>query len=125
MAKAKNKPHPAESKSDDHSHGASPSVNPLEKIKEKELELRGKYLEIKKQGELIVAEARKKASEIRRTAAERAAKEAQSYYEGELIKIRGENSGPVNDKELVEVKKTGDKNLNQAREFLIRNIIPL
>lgn len=125
MAKAKNKPHPEESKSD-HSHGASPkSVNPLEKIKEKELELRGKYLEIKKQGELIVAEARKKASEIRRTASERAAKEAQSYYDGELMKLRGEDAGPVDDKELVEVRKTGDKNLNQAREFLIKNVIPL
>ncbi len=104
-------------------HGTTPKQNPLEKLKEKELQLRGRYLESKKQAEVIVAEARKKASDIRRASTDIAVKTAQEYYEKEVQKIRSETV-KIGDEEVIQAKKIAEKNINHAREFLLKNIVP-
>ncbi|MBI5207778.1 MAG: hypothetical protein HY934_08300 [Candidatus Firestonebacteria bacterium] len=108
----------------DHEHRSLPKAeNPLTKIKEKELELRGKYLEVKKQAELIVAEARKKAGEIRRASTDRAIKEAQEYYDQKVAQIRNETI-KYGEEEVINVNKLAAKKIPQAKEFLLKNIIP-
>ncbi|MBI5417318.1 hypothetical protein HZA55_05155 [Candidatus Poribacteria bacterium] len=105
-----------------HGHGSSPKSNPLEKIKEKELELRGKHLETKKQAEVIVAEARKKASDIRRSATEKASKEAQIYFDKEVAKIRSETV-KFGEEEVINANKLAEKNFNNAKDFVLKAIV--
>ena len=74
--------------------------SPLKKIKEKELEFGGKYLEAKKQSEIILADARKKANEIKLNSQESSIKEAETYYSQKLAVINRDRS-KFDDKEIV------------------------
>ncbi|HCJ66386.1 MAG TPA: hypothetical protein DHV62_03440, partial [Elusimicrobia bacterium] len=59
-----------------HRQIAEGTATPLVRLREKELELQGKLMEARKEAEIIVAEARKKATEIKRRAEEEAIIEA-------------------------------------------------
>jgi len=105
---------------------AEGTASPLVHLRDKELELQGKLLEAKKEAEIIVAEARKKATEIKHLAQEEAVLEAQKYYQVEMEKTRKEAEEirkKVKD-EIGKVKKEGEKNLAKAVELVTRVVIP-
>lgn len=97
--------------------------NPLKKIKEKELELGGRYLEAKKQVEIIVSEARKKAGEIKRSAKENAIKEAELYYK-QRLPLLSKDKNKSDDSSVVNIKKLAEKNFSNAYKYLLKQIIP-
>lgn len=97
--------------------------NPLKKIKEKELELGGRYLEAKKQAEIIISEARRKADEIKRSAKENAIKEAELYYKQRLSLLNKDRS-KSDDNNIVNIKKLAEKNFSNAYKYLLKQIIP-
>lgn len=114
-----------ENKNSSHSKETDPrhaSVSPLQRIKEKELELRGKYMEAKKKSELIVAEARKNASEIRRTATEKASKEAKAYFDKKAAELRVEKV-KSSEEEISQLKIIAEKNFEKSCDFLYRQIV--
>ncbi len=112
------------SKKDEHDKGShQKSESPLKKIREKELEFGGKYLEAKKQAEMIIADARKKSSEIKTNAKENALKEAEIYYKQKLS-LLNKDINKVGDEDIFNVKKLGEKNFNKAYEYLLEQIIP-
>lgn len=97
--------------------------NPLKKIKEKELELGGRYLEAKKQAEIIIAEARKKADEIKRGAKEDAVKEAELYYK-QKVSLLNKDKNKFDDKGIADIEKLAKKNFNNAYAYLLKQIVP-
>lgn len=97
--------------------------NPLKKIKEKELELGGRYLEAKKQAEIIISEARRKADEIKRSAKENAIKEAELYYKQRLSLLNKDRS-KSDDNNIVNIKKLAEKNFSNAYKYLLEQIVP-
>ncbi|MFH1288744.1 MAG: hypothetical protein ABII25_08635 [bacterium] len=112
------------SKNNDHSKAPHhKNENPLEKIKEKELELGGRYLETKKRTEIIISEARKKADEIKRGAKENAIKEAELYYEQKLS-LLNKDKNKSDDSGVANIEKLAGKNFNNTYEYLLKQIAP-
>ncbi|MDD5771844.1 MAG: hypothetical protein PHX78_00075 [bacterium] len=112
------------SKKNDHDKDSHPKADsPLKKIKEKELEFGGKYLEAKKQSERIIADARKTAHEIKANSQESSIKEAETYYKQKLSALNRDKS-KFDDKDVVKVKNTADKNFSKAYDYLLKQIIP-
>ena len=112
------------SKDNSHNKESNGSAeNPLKKIKEKELEFSGKYLNTKKQAETIVADARKRASEIKTISKESSVKEADVYYKQKLS-LLNKDKNKIDDKDVVKVKKIAEKNFSKAYNYLLKQIIP-
>ncbi|MEW6088460.1 MAG: hypothetical protein AB1498_09170 [bacterium] len=99
------------------------SESPLKKIKEKELEFSGKYLEAKKQAEMIIADARKKSNEIKSNAKDEALKEAETYYK-QKFSLLLKDKNKFDNNETVKAKNIAEKNYKKAYEFLLKEIIP-
>ncbi len=98
------------------------SESPLRKIKEKELELGGRYLEAKKQAEIIIAEARKNANEIKASAKENAIKEAELYYKQKLSLLNKDKN--KFDDNSASIRNVAEKNFGKACEYLLKQIVP-
>lgn len=96
--------------------------SPLKKIREKELEFGGKYLEAKKRSEMIIADARKKSNEIKASAKENALKEAETYYKQKLS-LLSKDKDKIKDEDISNVKKLGEKNFSKAYDYLLKQII--
>lgn len=112
------------SKNKEHEKSPHPKAeSPLKKIKEKELEFGGKYLEAKKQAEIIIADARKKAGEIKANSQESSIKEAETYYKQKLA-VLNRDKNKVDDKDVLKVKSIAEKNSGKAYDFLVKQIIP-
>lgn len=101
-------------------------VSPLVRLRNKELELQGKLLEVRKGAEIIVAEARKKVVEVKRQAIEKAVSEAGKYYQEEIEKTKKE-AEKIRDsveEEIEQIEKVGEANLKETVEFIIKIVFP-
>ncbi len=101
-------------------------TSPLVRLRDKELELQGKFLEAKKEAELIVAEARKNATGIKRQAIEKAVSEAEKYYREEIEKTKKEAEKirkTIRD-EIKPIEEEGKKNLPKAFELIMKIVLP-
>jgi vacuolar-type H+-ATPase subunit H len=112
------------SKNTDHDKSSHQKADsPLKKIKEKELEFGGKYLEAKKQSEIIISDARKKASEIKSNSNESSIREAETYYKQKLSAMNRDKE-KIDDKDVIKVKNVAEKNYSKAYDYLMKQIIP-
>jgi len=101
-------------------------TSPLLRLRDKELELQGKFLEARKEAELIVAEARKNATEIKRQAIEKAVSQAEKYYREEIEKTKkeAEKIRALIKDEIKPIEEEGKKNLSKAFELIMKIVIP-
>lgn len=99
---------------------------PLSVIREKELEINAKVLETRKKADELVAKAREKAAAIKEKAAEEGPKEAQLFYEKELLKIKeeAEKIRASAASEVKAVKEAGMVRFNEAVEQIVKMTIP-
>lgn len=100
--------------------------SPLSIIREKEVALKKTVIEMQIKADALIAEARKKAEQIKKKAAEDGEKKANEYYEKELAKIQKQaeeikNQAP---QKAQEISKIGQKNLEKAMQQLKEILLP-
>ena len=101
-------------------------VSPLVSLRNKELELQDKLLEARKEAEIIVAEARKNAVEVKRQAIEKAVSEAEKYYRVEIEKTKkeAEKIRESVKEEIKPIEKIGETNLDKTIELIMKIVLP-
>lgn len=107
-----------------HQETLTSEASPLVYLKRKELELKGGLLKAEKEAETLVADARRKATEIKKDAEETAAVESKKYYAREIEKAKKKaeeirNSVEEDRKRIV---TAGQEKIDEAAEIIVKEI---
>jgi vacuolar-type H+-ATPase subunit H len=96
----------------------------LQQIREKEMMISIKMDETRRQGEEIILNARKEASEMIETSEREGKKAAQEYYEKELEKLKKEIEQLRNqsNQNALLVQEEGERNLTSAIEKIAKGV---
>ena len=98
---------------------------PLERIREKEVELERKLMEARRQAEAIVREGRQKAADIVEEGETLGLEEAQAFYQERVGKAEAEAATLVAEArgEAEEFSTRGEKNIPQAVEWIVKAVL--
>lgn len=99
--------------------------SPLALIKQKEIEINTRILEIQKQAEDKVAEARRKASAVRSEAEKSGIAEAKVFYKEQVTEAKkeAEKIKKTADKEVELVNKQGVQNRKKAVRYILETML--
>ena len=95
-------------------------------VEEKELEIKGKVLEAKKEAEQILAEARREATRRKEKADQRGLAAAKKFYEREMQKVHheAEKERQSRDKEINLIEEQGARHIEKAISFVLKKVLP-
>lgn len=99
--------------------------SPLTMIKQKEIEINASILEAQKEAEDKLAEARRKASEIRSQAEKSGIAEAKVFYKKQVdeVKREAEKIKRTADKEVDQVNKQGLQNKEKVVRYILETML--